>query len=411
MLNRTAILLIICIIGLLYSCREDDTQIIIPKYNFNTGLPIVDITTCDSTDITSKDLWKNNCKMLIVNPNGTIDYNGNISIKGRGNSTWSYPKKPYSIKLDKKDKVLGMPKHRRWCLLANWADRTLMRNAIAFEISRNTGLKWTPRGKFVEVVLNGKHIGNYYLCEQIKIDEHRVNITNADTSVTSGNRLSGGYIFELDINFDEKFKFKPTITQWPWMFKDPDEVNTAQYDYIVNYVNKMDSALIIPERFKSREFEKYMDLESFADSWFVYELTMNSEISHPKSYMMYKDINGKMTSGPVWDFDYYTFVPQSTNTFCAKYLYYSVLFDDPQFISLVKKRWNLYKDKFRTAIPAFIDKTKRELELSNSLNSDMWPITISVNGDETLNFDEAVERLKSAYLNKLEWLDKQIEAM
>ena len=67
-----------------------------------------------------------------------------------------------------------MKKHKRWCLLANWWDRTLIRNAVAFEISRNTGLAWTPNGKFVELVLNGNHIGNYYLCEQIKVDENRM---------------------------------------------------------------------------------------------------------------------------------------------------------------------------------------------------------------------------------------------
>ena len=96
-----------------------------------------------------------------------------------------------------------MPKHKRWVLLANWMDRTLMRNRVAFKLGECTQLDWTPRGEYVELVLNGKHLGNYLLCEQIKVDENRVNIAEIDAE---SEDVSGGYLMELDTYFDVLMK-------------------------------------------------------------------------------------------------------------------------------------------------------------------------------------------------------------
>ena len=90
-------------------------------------------------------------------------------------------------------------------------DRTLLRNHVAFQIAMSTDMDWVPHGKFVDVVLNGKHIGNYYLCEQIKIDKNRVDINKADENKI----VNGGYIMELDINYDEVNKFKSAIYELP----------------------------------------------------------------------------------------------------------------------------------------------------------------------------------------------------
>lgn len=378
-----------------------------------TGLPIAIINTPDSKPITSKVDWMEGASMTIVNPDMTIDYQGSLSIKGRGNSTWSYPKKPYALKLDKKDKVLGMKKHKRWCLMANWMDRTMMRNAVAFEISRNTELAWTPSGKFVEVVLNGKHIGNYYLCEQIKVDENRVNIAELDPSATEGAGITGGYIFELDVYYDEVYKFRSATKNFPWMFKDPDEVNETQFNWTKNYVNDMEDALYDATKFAKRKFVDYMNLESYVDWWFVNELSMNGEIGHPKSCYMHKDANGKITAGPVWDYDWGTFTPGGTSSFIGKNgLYYPRLFADPEFVAMVKSRWAKFKPAFETKIPEFIEATKSKIKKSDAINAPMWPIGGSKpNGDESMSFDDAVARLKSAYLSKLYWLDAQIQNM
>jgi len=374
-----------------------------------TGLPIVVINTPNSELIDSKTVWVDGSTMTIFNADMTRDYQGTLNLKGRGNSTWFYPKKPYAIKLDSKSKILGMPKHKRWCLLANWLDRTLIRNAMSFEIAyKCPGLSWTPSGKFVELVLNGEHVGNYYLCEQIKVDKNRVNIAELDPAVTEGEGITGGYIMEIDTYYDEVYKFKSAIKQLPWMFSDPDEVNGSQFNYMQNYVNEMEDALYDDARFTKREYTQYLDVDSFVDWWFVNELAMNIEGVWPKSCYMNKDKNGVIKAGPVWDFDWWTFTPQYSSVFLnLDNIYYGRLFEDPDFKKLVKNKWTSQKSDFY-AVADLFDVYKSKLISSDEINHSMWPITVTVNGDESLTFDEAITLMKNTYLTKVEWMDSQI---
>lgn len=378
--------------------------------NVDTGLPILFINTPNNVAITSKEEWTSGVQMTIMNPDGSYDYEGSMQMKGRGNSTWNFAKKPYALKLDKKSSILGMAKHKRWCLLANWLDRTLMRNAVAFEIARKTtGLVWTPRGEFVEVVLNGTHQGNYYLCEQIKVDANRVNIAELDEDATSGEALEGGYIMELDTSYDEVWKFKSEVCNLPWQFKDPDEVNSAQFSYMQNYVNAMEHALYDNDKFAAREFTKYMDLDSFADYLFVYELAQCWEMNWPKSVFMVKDKGAKMKIGPVWDFDWGTFNPNLEH-FLSRGIYYDRLYKDAAFCDLLRERWAAEKSRFEE-VETFIDETAAKIKRSNEVNIKMWPITQVANEDENLTFDEAVARLKEAFRANIEWFDTRLQSL
>ena len=372
-----------------------------------SGLPVVIVTTPNNEPITSKDEWTEETEIKILNPDGTISYEGTTSFRGRGNSTWTYPKKPYAIKLDKKASILGMPKHKRWVLLANWMDRTLMRNRVAFKLGECTQMDWTPRGEYVELVLNGVHLGNYYLCEQIKVDENRVNIAEVDAE---SEDITGGYLLELDTYFDEAFKFKSAIKGLPYMFKDPDEdISDEMFNYLQGYINSMEDYLY--NHFDDGSWKDYMDINSFVDYWFAVELTSNSEPGHPKSVYLHKDRGGKLCAGPMWDYDWASFVPSKSSTFQLKnYLYYPALFNDSEFVLKVKERWPAAKENYNKVVD-FIDAEAQKIRNSEKINNAMWPISLRVNGDETMNFDDAVSRLKKAYLDKLEWLDQQITNM
>ena len=377
----------------------------------HTGLPVVIINTPDSKAITSKTDWMDDTEITIYKNDGTIDYTDNKSqIRGRGNSTWDYPKKPYALKLNKKSEILGMPKHKRWVLLANWMDRTLMRNEFAFEIARNTDLAWTPRGQFVEVILNGKHIGNYYLCEQIKIDENRVNIAEMKETDIDGDNITGGYLMELDVYYDEVNKFKSAYRELPYMFKDPDEdvLQPAQMEYLKNYVNSMERDLYAENWLENREYTEYMDVNSFIDWWFVHELAENGESGWPKSSYMYKDRLGKLTAGPVWDFDWGTFIPNRQYFFIKNAIYYGRLFQDPEFGKLTKERWQTLKPKFES-IPNKIRSQAEAIRHSEWINHELWPVTSTENLDQDLSFKDAINRMINAYESKLKWLDQQIE--
>ena len=369
----------------------------------HSGLPVVVINTPGGAEIPPKtEDWLADATLTIYNTDATIGYAGTTGIRGRGNSTWKYPKKPYALKLDSKAEILGMPKHKRWVLLANWLDRTLLRNHVSFRIAMQTDLAWTPRGEFVEVVLNGRHIGNYYLCEHIKVDKNRVDIHELEET-----DVDGGFMMEIDTYYDEPFKFKSAKRQFPYMFKDPDEVNDAQFAFMRDFIDNLEGALYDKSRFAAREYADYLDVDSFVDWWITYELTGNTETKHPKSTYVYKDKGGKLKAGPVWDFDWKTYRLNNEEWVTKTHLYYDVLFTDPVFVAAVKERWNLYETKLR-AIPQFIEAEAQRIRNSEEVNHQMWPVTQNTNEDINLSFSEAVARMKMSYEAKLEFMDKEI---
>ena len=369
----------------------------------HSGLPVVVINTPGGAEIPPKtEDWLADATLTIYNTDATIGYAGTTGIRGRGNSTWKYPKKPYALKLDSKAEILGMPKHKRWVLLANWLDRTLLRNHVSFRIAMQTDLAWTPRGEFVEVVLNGRHVGNYYLCEHIKVDKNRVDIHELEET-----DVDGGFMMEIDTYYDEPFKFKSAKRQFPYMFKDPDEVNDAQFAFMRDFIDNLEGALYDKSRFAAREYADYLDVDSFVDWWITYELTGNTETKHPKSTYVYKDKGGKLKAGPVWDFDWKTYRLNNEEWVTKTHLYYDVLFTDPVFVAAVKERWNLYEPKLR-AIPEFIEAEAQRIRNSEEVNHQMWPVTQNTNEDINLSFSEAVARMKMSYEAKLEFMDKEI---
>lgn len=378
----------------------------------NTNLPVVVIRTENEQVIADKENWIPGT-MTIDGIGRFDDFEGAITIRGRGNSTWSYPKKPFAIKLDKKASVLGMPKHKRWVLLANYMDRTLIRNHIAFEIAKRTGLEWTPRGQFVEVMLNDVHLGNYYLCEQIKVDENRVNIAEMKSSDVDDESITGGYLLEMDTHYDEVNKFKSAVYDLPVMIKDPDEevLTTKQFEYIRNFIDSTEILLSANDFAVTREYASRIADTTFIDWWIVMELAYNHEAQHPRSSYFYKDRSGVLKAGPVWDFDWGSF--RSSSAFCAKEaIWYPQLFKDPVFVKKVKERWAIFKPSFEEVI-LLIDEKRHTLGASAELNDKLWSLknATSINDDEHLSYIDAVGKMINNYRNRIEWLDNQIKNM
>ena len=258
---------------------------------FAADLPVLYITTPDGSAITSKEEWREGCRLRIVLPDGTTAYDSDkAALKGRGHSTFTKPKKPFAIKLDEKSGLLGMEKGKRWVLLANFMDHSLLRNKLAFSIARQTSLAWTPDSRFVDVVVNGKPQGCYLLCEQIRVNENRVNIDEEE-----------GYLLEADAYLDEKNHFYTPRRHLPVNMKEPG--TAQQLPYIQRYFQEIEDLLYGRGNDLTKLYEKYIDLESFVDWWLVHELTQNAEPNGPRSCYMYKDKDSLLKAGPVWDFD------------------------------------------------------------------------------------------------------------
>lgn len=364
----------------------------------------------------------------------------------RGNSTSNFPKKPLAVKLVTKASVLGMPKHKRWCLLASWIDRSLIRNGVAFDIANkatdtfaateNKGIGWNPHGQNVELVLNGVHVGSYYLCEQIKIDKNRIAIQDGFEDQTAPTTDNCGYLLEFDDNFDEPNKMHTSHCNLPLMSKD-NITNSTIWNYISGWVQDIENKLWNGNY--TAAYEK-LDINSVADYWIVQELTMNNEYRHPKSVYMVKDGAGKLCAGPVWDFDYQTFpniaeinkinkgygkpsvgfdINTELDTKCsysggydgdAPYMWYPLLMKDPNFKARVKQRWTTLYPVLQ-GVTATIDRLGSECKLSDKYNQQIWPIEskertgyswyIDYSGDERMEYDALIENFKTVYLARL----------
>lgn len=371
-----------------------------------SSLPRVYIDTPEEKPITSKTEWLEGATIKIVDNDGTEYLDMGTSIRGRGNSTWGYPKKPYALKLDSKSEVLGMPKHKRWVLLANWMDRTLLRNDVAFEIGRRT-MDWAPRGRFIELYLNGKHQGNYYLCEQIKPDENRVNIDD------------DGYILEFDTYgpYDEINYFYTPVKQYPVTIKEPDEEVITSWDhqmflYISEYTGTLEQILendkLAQERWE--EVQELIDVRSYIDWWLIHEVTYNLEPLHPKSSYMHKASDGKLYAGPIWDFDWGTYQDYQTYIALTECLWYGYFFKYPEFKAAVKERWAEVRDVY-ASMDKYIEDAAAYIKESNDVNIYKWPLTSTTNGDEKLTFEKAITKMRSSYNGRVEAINNYIDTL
>jgi hypothetical protein len=435
-------------------CREDAEQ----QFSLvarNTGLAVVRITTTSFTRetveadrvYTQNSGWGQRTKIderkwrpsetsvdssafvRFESSDGTVIQEYKTQIKGRGNATWGYDKKPYALKLLEKNKVLGMPKHKRWVLLANWKDRTLLRNDAAFWLSSHTqmtikdsegndvnlGLPYTVRGQFVELEFNGEHRGNYYLCEQIKIDQNRVNISKWKPEDTGD--VTGGFMMEIDNNYDEPNKFKSSKFNLKYMFKDPDDnLTTDAINYMKNFINTLEVKI---KDAATGDYRNDFDIDAAIWFLFVNELTGNGdfynenysdEYKGPHSTYLYKDKEGKLTMGPVWDFDYLTFMPSHSNEWVGAYqsgYYYKSLCNDPVFRTRLIELWSLYSKNI-TEFETYIRSMANMICLSEVFNTTMWGYSgyqQDQNEDNEQDFATAINTMINAFYSKKSWMD------
>lgn len=323
-----------------------------------SNLPVLYINTDDGSSINSRDVYKSGAMSVQSSDEAAAPvYDDKISIKGRGNASWTWPKKSFRLKLDKKADLLGLGANKNWVLIANYLDECLLRNKTAYDLSKEMGLEsmdctWT------DVVLNGKYAGNYLLCEQIRIDETRVDIFDweeeakdvakaivkaekkngntldqdaleeqmkSDLSwVTSGqvkfngvtyktdkeySDISGGYLFELSDEYDEVSKFK-TDTGLKVMLNSPEYLNTNQtmMNYVTNYWKNFEKAYRSEDGYVNtsegrKHYTEFADIDSMVSFWLTLEI-MGNDDSIYKSRYAYKDMGSLIKFGPVWDFDY-----------------------------------------------------------------------------------------------------------
>ncbi|HIZ05305.1 MAG TPA: CotH kinase family protein [Candidatus Phocaeicola gallistercoris] len=394
------------------------------------ALPKIYINTENEAPILDKENYVN-MTVRVEDPgkwytDGT-PFEGTGGIRGRGNSTWDMPKKPYKFKLDKKANLLGVSTDKEWALLANYSDKTFLRNIVALKISEIVDMRWTPQSISVDLYLNDEYQGVYALTEHVKVSEERLDLDLADKTT------DGDFLMELDFHYDEGERFKTDIKQLPIMFKDPDELTTEQVEYIKNIFNTAEATLY-SDHFTDPEngYYQYIDIRSFVQYYIVQELSKNCDGNMRGSCYMAVLKSGIIEMPMVWDFDIafgnakHITTEQGADSdgptgwyirTCSPW--FDQLFKDPVFINEVKKQWNALYPQL-AQLPQFVLDEGKRLEKAAERNYGakweggagwyihqvMWP-----NYEDRGDYNDEINFLYNFIVQRLEWLDYNINQL
>ncbi len=351
---------------------------------------------------------------------------GPMDIRGRGNSTWGFEKKPYRLRLDAAAALLGMPDSRHWVLLANHADKTLLRNDITFEIGRQLGMAWTPRSRQVQVRLNGRYDGVYQLTEHIRIGSQRVRIDELDPAVTGGPEISGGYLMQIDEDATGSPDcFITAVAVMTICGEDPEEFSAvpAQRDYIARYMQDAENALFGADfANEATGYAAYIDVESAIQYYLANELVKNVDGNLRRSTYLFKPRDGKLHFGPLWDFD--LAIGNATHLGGTEVQgwhirgapWFTRLFEDPRFAERVAATWRAMKSDGRLdALLAYVDRRAIESSSAQADNFERWPIMdtnifFNVSWPFPNSWDNEVAYLRRFLVERIAWIDGQLEA-
>ena len=379
---------------------------------------------------------KESGEITIIGADGKVECDGELEyIKGRGNSTWGLDKKPYNIKLDKKANLFGMGKSKKWSLLANYADASLLRNSLAFTAAENAGMAYTPKFEPVDVYINGEYMGAYLLTTRVEVDETRVDIDNLEdlnedanpdvediealprggvygsySGYLEGTRkwveipndpedITGGYILELELpgRYADEVSGFVTQNSQPVIFKSPEFASQNETIYIASYYQLFEDAVYGNKGINA--IGEYCNVDSLVDAYVFNEWVANHDAGLTSTYL-YKPAGDTLYAGPVWDFDRafgncdvirygIDYNQPSQWTVYRSVLRSNVLFADPEikqiptffnllsknsdFIALCKQKWNtIYKNAFDAAVEYVTTDYAAKIETSAVANAIRW---------------------------------------
>jgi spore coat protein CotH len=368
-----------------------------------TGLPIVYLETVGNNPIVSKEDYVDGGFRV----HGGRDFDDQtqlaMEIRGRGNSTWGHPKKPFQMKLNDKASVFGLPEAKKWLFLAEYSDKTMLRNTIAFEMGYLSTLDWTPKGTFAEVFINDQYNGTYNITEKVEESSGRVDL--GDT----------GFLLEIDqLDRQDEDDVYFYTDKFLVAIKEPSlNWDDEQYLYIEAYINEFESVLFGTSYADPiNGYAKYIDVDSFVDWYLISEITKNVD-SQWFSSIYFNVIPGeKIKMGPLWDFDL-SFGnvdyadPQFAEGFWVKSNpWFARLFKDPSFVAKVKSRFAYFKLN-QNLILDKIDMYAERLKWAQQENDLIWG-TIGVyvwpNPVVFDTYDEEIAHLKDWYTTRMFWL-------
>ncbi|OWV24944.1 hypothetical protein B7988_13250 [Fibrobacter sp. UWB1] len=330
-----------------------------------------------------------------------------LTVRGRGNSSFKMPK--YGLKLEFKDKVklFGMPKNRDWALIANYGDKTHLRNYMMTRLSEWLGAKYTPRMQFVELYLNRKYMGLYLLSESIKVAKNRVNIEENDTT----------FLVEKE---DSK-KFDPPYVQsdngYYYHIKSPKNPSPETEELLLDHIKAFENFAMRPYRYNSNEIVQWIDLDDYLLFYWVHEYSKNEDGNFARSVHFTWKKGEPIHFGPLWDFDL-AFGNASREQNKAPEEWYIRRYRLNYYIlqnSLVDSAAVVYWKEHRETFKALIDSVPLYRSIIDKAIENeyrRWPVMKNTENwalkDPYDSYDEAVETMIEWMKQRYQWIDKEI---
>lgn len=367
-----------------------------------TGLPVMAIETDNFLAVDSRDNYVD----ALLEVEGWRYHDGilqsNIEIRGRGHSTWDwYPKKPYQIKFDTAEGLLGMSEERRWILLAEYADKTMIRNKIALEMGKLSNLSWVPSSQFLELFLNGEYQGTYNIVEKIELSSNRIDPEESK------------YLLEID-QLERLNDNDPYFMSNFFLFhlKEPEVTQDSNELIIIrNMILEFEDALL-EQRFSDdpEGYKSLINLNSFVDWFLINEITTNIDAgAFYSSVYLTINVDGKIELGPIWDFDL-SMAGDHEGWWMTRTPWIELLLLDPSFVNLVKERFDhFYANK--TEIINKVEELGKFLDLASKQNDLKWRTIgtyVLPNPVYFETYEEEVLFLKNWINNRLDWLQQEI---
>jgi hypothetical protein len=370
------------------------------------GFPVLRIDTVNAAPMADRSTYVGG--RLSLDRNGYVDPFGRacddvtstpVKVRGRGNMTWDYPKKPLRLKFESATDMLGMGEDRDWVLLADYIDPTGLRNVLAFEIGRRLGVPFTHEARHVNLVLNGTYQGLYLLTEHTEIGASRV--------VTDSHE---GYLVEFD-DYPSEQIFSTHTLDLPLKIKFPDvaslknDAREAAIERVTKVFNTLEATIAADDG--PGDYAAQVDVDLLIDWFLVHEITHNYEPRHPKSCFFHRGKDGRIAAGPLWDFDWaFDYEPPATDVlFLKDTMWFPHLFKDPAFKARLKARWAAIKKPHVDTLPAYLDTVAASIRDSVQQDLRLFPT------DEEVRLPADSGTLRDWFTKRIAALDAAIQSL
>lgn len=384
-------------------------------FYFSVDVPSIYIETVTGTldKVNAEKGVKEKARYTTVSESGIKDASGNCTIKARGNTSFQYEQKSYSINLEENQSVLGMSSASEWALLANYKNTIQqLKNKIALDIAGMFGMQFTPEGQFVNVFIDHQYNGLYLLTQKVSADGGAVQIENQENGK---RKITGSYLMEFDARYKEEPVWFSTRTA-NIVLKFPKNITDEQKDDISSYMLEAEEALFSDtgiNPLSGKSYKEYLDLDSWLGMYLMQEFFVQWDVEF-SSFFLYKMTDDPyIYAGPIWDFD--LTCGEISSGYYPKLTQKTLLIQDnregwlrslgmkPEFQSDLREK---YEKEFAPVIEGYLkenyDGLVNRLASSSYMNSKRWG-----RGESDIKTD--AEQLLSWLVERKEFLDDYTE--